>query len=66
MSKVNIEMDVFTAAAVRQILFREQEIYTHDPTCVPPRITSVREIIQTIDDGIESVLGSVEQNVESE
>ena len=57
MSTVNIEMDVFTAASVRQILFEEQR-FTHDPKCTPPRITSVRDVIQNIDDGIESVLES--------
>ena len=65
MSTVNIEMDVFTAASVRQILFEEQKIYTHDPKCVPARITSVREVIQNIDDGIESVLESEKENLET-
>ena len=66
MSTVNIEMDVFTAASVRQILFEEQKIYTYDSKCIPPRITSVRDVIQNIDDGIESVLESEKENLETE
>ena len=53
---INIEMDVRSAAAVRQVLFKEQERYTYDPTCVPERIVHIRETIQTLDKQIEEEL----------
>jgi len=63
---VTIEMDVYTAAAVRQALFREQDGYTYDETCVPERIVSIRKVITDIDAGLESVVESEEQNQETE
>jgi len=53
---VKIETDVITAAAVRQVLFEEQRIYTHDPTCTPARIVNLRAIIVQIDKQIEETL----------
>ncbi len=53
---VKIETDVITAAAVRQVLFEEQRIYTHDPTCTPARIVNLRAIIVQIDKQIEEAL----------
>ena len=53
---VKIETDVITAAAVRQVLFEEQRIYTHDPTCTPSRIVNIRAIITEIDKQIEEAL----------
>lgn len=53
---INIEMDVRSAAAVRQVLFKEQERYTYDPTCVPARIIEIRNVINNIDDQIEEEL----------
>ena len=55
--KVTVEMDVFSAAAVRQVLYKEQERYTYDPACVPERISDIRSVIQSIDDQIEAELG---------
>jgi|DEB0MinimDraft_6_1074348.scaffolds.fasta_scaffold21955_2 hypothetical protein len=66
MSNVTIEMDVYTAAAVRQALFREQDGYTYDETCVPERIVNIRKVIADVDAGIESVVKSEKENLETE
>ena len=50
-------MDARTAAAVRQVLFDAQKGYTYDEVSVPPRVSDIRSVIQTIDDGISVVLG---------
>jgi hypothetical protein len=57
MKKVTIEMDVRSAAAVRQVLFDAQRGYTYDEVSIPPRIVDIRSVIQDIDDNIVSVLG---------
>ena len=53
---INVEMDLRTAAAVRQVLFYEQRNYTQDPTCVPQRISDIRCIIVNIDEKIEEYM----------
>ena len=56
MSKVKLEMDVRSAAAVRQILFDAQRGYTTDVNTVPPRIFDIREVIADLDDAITQVV----------
>ena len=56
MSKVTIEMDVRSAAAVRQVLFEAQKGYTSDIASTPPRIFELREVIADIDDAIDRVV----------
>ena len=58
MSKVSIEMDVRSAAAVRQVLFEAQKGYTYDIVSTPTRIFELREVIADLDDSIGAVLGS--------
>ena len=58
MSKVTIEMDVRSAAAVRQVLFEAQKGYTYDEVSVPPRVSDIRGVIQQLDENIESTLGA--------
>lgn len=53
---IKLELDVQNAASIRHVLFKEQERYTYDPTCVPVRITHIRETIQTLDNQIEEEL----------
>ena len=55
-SQVVIEMDVRTAAAVRQILYEHQIGYTTNPASVPPRIFDIREVITDLDDAISQVV----------
>lgn len=49
---IKIEMDLRTAAAVRQILFEAQKGYTYNPDSAPPRINDVRNVIYDLDDKI--------------
>ena len=56
MSKVTIEMDVRSAAAVRQVLFEAQKGYTTDIVSTPPRIFELREVIADLDDAINKVV----------
>jgi hypothetical protein len=58
MSKVSIELDVRSAAAVRQVLFESQRGYTYDEVIVPPRISDIRSVIQSIDDNLGAVLSA--------
>jgi hypothetical protein len=58
---INIEVDVRTSIAIRQVLFREQDLYTYDPTCCPQRIVDIRSVIQNLDEQIESELKSIEE-----
>ena len=51
-------MDVRTAAAVRESLFRETKIYTYDPSCCPPRVVELRTVIVDLDEQIEELLKS--------
>ena len=51
---IKLELDVRQAASIRQVLYKEQSIYTYDPKCVPPRIVDIREAIGTLDTQIES------------
>ena len=57
MTKIKVNLDVRAAAAVRQILFDAQKGYTYDEVSVPPRIADVRSVIQSLDEGISSVVG---------
>jgi hypothetical protein len=49
---VIVEMDVRSAAAVRQLLFDAQKGYTYDEGSVPPRITDIRAVITELDNQI--------------
>ena len=53
---INLELEVKNAAAIRHVLYKEQERYTYDPACVPERIVHIRETIQTLDKQIEEEL----------
>ena len=57
MSKVTIELDTRSAAAVRQVLFDSQKGYTYDEVSVPPRVVDIRNVIQQLDENLESLLG---------
>ena len=53
---IELKLDLRTAAAIRQVLYKEQEIYTYDPTCVPPRIVDIRQVITLLDEQIDDKL----------
>ena len=54
--KVTLEMDVFSAAAVRQVLFESQKGYSYEH--VPARIVGIRQVIVDLDDAISAVVES--------
>ena len=60
---ITIEMDVHTAAAVREALYSEQEKYTYDPKCVPVRIIEIRNVINDLD---EQIVEELDLEVEDE
>ena len=53
---INIEMDVRSAAAVRQVLFESQRDYTYNINSVPERVVDIREVINDLDKQIENEL----------
>ena len=55
--QVTIKMDARSAAAVRQVLYDAQKGYTYDEVSIPPRITDIRNVIQSIDSNLNLVLG---------
>ena len=59
---ITLNLDIKTAAAVRHVLFQEQKIYTYDPTCVPPRIIEIRNLINDLDEQIEEELKNENPN----
>ena len=50
---VALNLDVRTAAAVRQVLFDAQKGYTYDETSIPPRVIDIRGVIVELDSQIE-------------
>jgi len=61
---IKIEMDVRTAAAVRESLFQDTKDYTYDPKCCPERINDIRGVIVDIDNQIESELKEMTEKTE--
>ena len=53
---IDLKVNIHTAAAVRQLLFIEQDMYTYDPKCTPDRIARIRDVIVQIDQQIEANL----------
>tara|TARA_Y100000004_G_C8821816_1_gene372240 strand:+ start:176 stop:361 length:186 start_codon:yes stop_codon:yes gene_type:complete len=53
---INIEMDVVTAAAVRESLFADTKAYTYDEKSCPQRVKNIRNTIVAIDEQIEEEL----------
>jgi len=53
---ITLNLDVKSAAAIRQVLFDEQKIYTYDSKSVPPRIVEIRNVIVDLDEQIEEEL----------
>ena len=56
---IKIELDVRTAAAVRESLFCDTKVYTYDPTCCPQRVTDIRTVIVDLDTQIEAEIQKV-------
>ena len=60
---IKIEMDVRSAAAVREALFSETKEYTYDPKCTPVRIVEIRNVINNIDEQIEQQINQVKAQI---
>ena len=60
---IKIEMDVRTAAAVREALFSETKEYTYDPKCCPQRVVEIRDVINKIDEQIETQINEVKSQI---
>ena len=52
-TRVALNLDIRSAAAVRQVLFDSQKGYTYDDAYIPPRIINIREVIDELDSQIE-------------
>ena len=50
---VTLNLDVRSAAAVRQVLFDAQKGYTYNEASVPPRVTDIRRAVVELDSQIE-------------
>ena len=55
---ITLNLDVKSAAAIRQVLFDEQKIYTYDSKSVPARIVEIRNVIVDLDEQIEEELNN--------
>ncbi len=55
---ITIEMDIATAAAVRESLFSDTKQYTYDPKSCPARVVNIRNTIVAIDEKIEEELNN--------
>ncbi len=53
---INVEIDMRTAAAVRESLFQDTKQYTYDEKSCPQRVKDIRSVIVEIDKQIEEVL----------
>ena len=53
---IKLEIDLHSAAAVREALFTATKGYTYDLTCVPKRVVDIRDVIVELDNQIEEEL----------
>ena len=53
-NSVSLNLSVYQAAVIRQILFESQKGYSYEH--VPQRIFEIREVITDLDDAISSVV----------
>ena len=60
---IKIEMDVRAAAAVRESLFQDTKEYTYDPKCTPQRVIEIRDVINKIDEQIETQINEVKAQI---
>ena len=58
--QIKLELGLHNAAAIRHVLFKEQERYTYDPKSVPSRITFIREVIADLDNKIDALESFIE------
>ncbi len=60
---IKIEMNVRAAAAIRESLFQDTKEYTYDPKCCPQRVVEIRDVINNIDEQIETQINEVKSQI---
>ena len=60
-NSVTLELDIRTAAAVRESFFRDTKVYTYDEKSCPQRVNDIRNAIVEIDAQIEAALVDPEE-----
>ena len=65
-NSVTLELDVRTAAAVRESLFRDTKVYTYDEKSCPQRVNDIRTVIVSIDEQIEDQLSKAISELEKD
>ena len=53
---INVELNIRTAAAIRESLFTDTKGYTYDDKICPQRVKDIRAVIIDIDNQIEAIL----------
>jgi len=62
-NSVTLELDLRTAAAVRECLFRDTKIYTYDEKSCPQRVNDIRNAIVSLDKQIEAELTAAAKEI---
>ena len=60
-NSVTLELDIRTAAAIRESLFRDTKMYSYDEKSCPQRVSDIRNAIVEIDAQIEAALVDPEE-----
>jgi len=62
-NSVTLELDIRTAAAIRESLFRDTKIYSYDEKFCPQRVNDIRNAIVSLDEQIEAELKAVAEEI---
>ena len=53
---IKLELTKEEAVAMLLMLVQEQKDYTHDPSCCPPRIINIRNMMTEIDKQLDALV----------
>ncbi len=62
-NSVTLELDVRTAAAIRESLFRDTKMYSYDEKSCPQRVNDIRNVIVSLDEQIEAELKAAAEEI---
>ncbi len=62
-NSVTLELDVRTAAAIRESLFRDTKMYSYDEKSCPQRVNDIRNAIVSLDEQIEAELKAAAEEI---
>lgn len=62
-NSVTLELDVRTAAAIRESLFRDTKMYSYDEQSCPQRVNDIRNVIVSLDEQIEAELKAAAEEI---